>query len=226
MALKANPDYRPAQQNLKRVQAQARSAPAPPASAPATKPAAKPPAPPKKRNSGDAIIEEAERLGLLVDRDFGVIPEAMPMFERASVAFHRLVIDAMQRAAASRDPQQGLAVMQRSCMYLFGKGVQAVMVWGCTSDGKFGLDFQPSEMAQMKLGPCPELPPESNRLAADTMKYGMALFGAHQEFMQDVIPTMPFVDEAFVQSEMLNTLQWVSKVGISYGLMKGYHERG
>ena len=35
---------------------------------------------------------------------------------------------------------------------------------------------------------------------------------------------MPFADEAFVQSEMLKTLQWISKIAISYGLMKGYHK--
>ncbi|MBK9519672.1 MAG: tetratricopeptide repeat protein [Anaeromyxobacter sp.] len=222
MALKANPNYRPARQNLARVQSQGGPMPAGPT--PTAKPPAKPPQQPKTRDSGDAIIDEAERLGLLVDRDIGFIPEAMPMFERASVAFHRLVVDAMRMAAASRDPQQGLAVMQRSCMYLFGKGVQAVMVWGLTSDGKFGLDFQPGEMIQMKLGPSPELSPEANQAAAGTMKFGIPLFAAHQAFMQEVIPTMPHADEAFVQSEMLKTLQWVPKIAISYGLKKGYHK--
>ena len=74
------------------------------------------------------------------------------MFGEPCRMFHQIAIDGMTKAAAA-GILSGLAVMQRSCMYLFGKGVQAVMVWGTTSDGKFGLDFEPSEMAQMKLGP-------------------------------------------------------------------------
>ena len=42
--------------------------------------------------------------------------------------------------------------------------------------------------------------------------------------MEAVMPTLPAVNEAFVREEMLKTLQWVPRIAISYGLMKGYHE--
>ena len=177
-----------------------------------------------KNDSAEALISEAQRLGLINGRDLGFIKEVLPMFGEPCRMFHQIAIDGMTKAAAAGDPLSGLALMQRSCMYLFGKGVQAVMVWGTTSDGKFGLDFEPSEMIQMSLGPSPELSPEQNKTAADSMQYGVPLFAAHQAFMEAVMPTLPAVDEAFVRAEMLKTLQWVPRIAISYGLMKGYHE--
>lgn len=67
------------------------------------------------KDSVDALISVAAAKGLIPEyRDLGVIPELVFMFERASKAFHGIVVQATERAARDRSPQDGHAVM-RSC---------------------------------------------------------------------------------------------------------------
>ena len=173
--------------------------------------------------SPKALIEAAKGLGLLSGNSLGMVPEVTHMFEEAAQMLHALAVESMTKAAADGDPESGLAVMQRSCMYLFGKGVQAVMVWSASPGGKFGMNFEPGDMARMTLDSCSEISETANRLATDSMKYGIPLFGAHRSFMEAAIEARPSVDEGYVRAEMLETLRWIPRIAISYALEKRLH---
>ena len=170
-----------------------------------------------------AMAKAAKASGLIRNSELDTIPELVPVLSQGSEMFFKLAVQSMARAASQQDPQGGLAMMQRACMYLFAKGVEAVLLWAKSSDGRISMGFEPSELTTLDIST--DLPPDQHRLAVDALGQGKLLFDAHTQFMIESCDDGRVVDEKHVQAEMRKTLLWIPRFAMAYAVARNYHEK-
>jgi len=178
---------------------------------------------PETVDSVYVMSEAAETSGLISSGEIATIPELLPVLSQGSEMFFKLAVQSMARAAAQQDPQGGLPMMQRACMYLFAKGVEAVLLWAKSPDGRISMGFEPSELTTLDIST--DLPPDQHRLAVDAMGGGRLLFDAHVQFMAGSWDDARQVDVKHVEDEMRKTLLWIPRFAMAYAVARNYHEK-
>ena len=102
-----------------------------------------------------AMLEVAKKHDLYqVEENFPIIPEALPIFSKASAFF--LSIN------ESCEPENLEGLMQLTSQYLWGKGVEAAFLWAKSTDGNISINFEPSEMINQTI--CTDLPEELEKI--------------------------------------------------------------
>ena len=174
-------------------------------------------------NNSDTIsvmMNVAKIQGILGDKSLGFIPELSSTIEKSTAFFHQIALDMMSSAAQAQDPQAGVAAMQRICIYMFAKGVEAVMLWADSPDGNISIGFEPSELSDLNIQT--DLDPKRREIVLSCFPLGDALFQAHNEFMVQELTTPPGHDEAWCHEEMEKAIRWSMQFGIGYALTQGY----
>jgi hypothetical protein len=168
----------------------------------------KPDVTPKKRDSVDAMIEEAARQGWLPDRTLGLIPEIANIYKSAADHFLTVINES--------EPRMRETLAYHVCRYLFAKGVEGVILWGLAPDGKISIYFHEKHL----VGDVEtEVPAHLHKTVIDSMKIGESLFKAHQQFVIQAQQRGVGID---IKEEMKSTVTWVSQFGISYALFHKY----
>ena len=97
----------------------------------------------------DLLIDTAFDAKILADKkDFGFIPEAEPIIKGGSAQIFEAVAGAAKEVG-SYNPD----VVLRACRYLFGKAMEAVILWGRAPGGKFNLFFNSAVTFPPETGP-------------------------------------------------------------------------
>jgi hypothetical protein len=172
------------------------------------------------RDSSASAILSAARARGLVEGELNMIPELESIFRQGERHLYNAVVNAMDFAKGRRVPEFGMTVMQNACKYLFIKGVEAVILWGQTGDGKISLGIDPREIVDLEVVTT-DLSPEHHEMALASMQFAAPLFYAHHHFVLarlDVIPELEHED--FIRREMAEALEWVSRVAISFALKR------
>jgi TPR repeat protein len=161
------------------------------------------------KNSLDAIIAEAKRQGWLRD-DFGYIPELLNIYTPASKYFMDLLL--------KTEPEMQETMKYEICRYLFAKGVEGVILWGLSNDGKISVNFHPKHLTEEIET---EVPKHLHELVVQSRSVGETLFWAYNRFM---LKQQEAGADLNCHEEALNVLRWIPKLGISYALFKEFHQ--
>ena len=159
-----------------------------------------------------AMLNLAKENGLFEEEaTFPVIPEALPLFSRASQHFCSII--------TSQDPTALETMMHHTCRYLWGKAIEAAFLWAKSPDGNISINFEPGEIANQTI--TTDLPAELEATVQSEMGAFLPYFEAHQQAM--LTHQSDMVGEQF-ESEIAVTLDYFPKLGMAYAIMKGYHE--
>ena len=154
------------------------------------------------------MFNEAERQGWLRNRDLGTISELMSMYKNAANYFVELIDDA---DSGSRE-----SIVYHTCRYLFAKGVEGVILWGIAPSGNISVYFEPKHL----LGEIEtEVPKHLHKVVCDSMSVADGLFKAHQNFIIESQKSSRPID---LKAEIVKTVEWIPRFGISYALFKQY----
>ena len=177
------------------------------------------------RDSSEVIVNAALAQGWIKDKELNFIPELLPVFAEATEFFFDLVVQSMNDAAQRKDPQSGIAVMQRVCMYLFAKGIEAVMLWRDSPDGKISIGVEPKHLVNLDIKT--DLDPGRHKIAIEKMECGGMLFEAHNKFMIQTLrdrQSPGLFGEEYVRSEMRKTIEWIPRIAMCHAILQGYHQ--
>ena len=162
-------------------------------------------------DSLDAIIKEAQRQGWLEDRDLKFIPEILSIYDDASNYFTNLIYDANNEEPGTRETMVYLV-----SRYLFAKGVEGVILWGATSDGKISVYFHPKHLhGDIET----EVPKHLNKVVMESVSVGESLFRVHQGWVIEQQKHSQAID---LNREIQEVVKWMPKMGIHYALYNQY----
>ena len=102
------------------------------------------------------------------------------------------------------------------CRYLFAKGVEGVILWGGSKDGKIYVYFHHKHFTDKFET---EVPAKYHSLVEDSMKTGVSLFKAHQEW---VIQKQNAKAEIDLSKEIEEVIKWIPRFGIAFALHNKY----
>ena len=156
----------------------------------------------------ETLFAEAERQGWLPGRELSFIPEIQHIYERAANYFLDFIED--------QDPKMRETLAFHVCRYLFAKGVEGVILWGASSDGNISVGFHPKHLAgEIET----DVPKHLHETVTRALPIGESLFRVHQKRILDHQNAETALD---LHEELKTTLQWIPRLGISYGLFNKY----
>ena len=159
-----------------------------------------------------AMLDEAKRNGLYQEEDnFPIIPEALPLFSKASDHFLNII--------QSHDPHLLETLMHHACRYLWGKAIESAFLWAKSPDGNISINFEPGEMANQTIAT--DLPTELEEIVKSSMDDFLPYFEAHQNAM---IQHQSKMTPHHMEREIAVTLEYLPRIGMAYAISKGYHE--
>jgi hypothetical protein len=159
-------------------------------------------------DSVQAMITAAESQGWLHDREIMIVPELLNMYNQASDYFYKLINE--------NDPRYRETFVFHTCKYLFAKGVEGVILWGASPDGKISVFFHPRHLVGEFES---EVPTHLHKVVLDSLKVGETLFQAHQGW---IIKQQESGKNLDLDREIKETLEWIPRLGMSYALENQY----
>lgn len=163
----------------------------------------------------DLLIDTAFNVKILANRkDFGIIPEAEPIIEGGSFQIFEAVSGAAEVAGSYHSD-----IVLRACRYLFGKAVEAVILWGRSPNGKFNLFFNSAAIASENV--FKDLPADYRENIKGVSVLADNLFNAHAKLLSSREHEL---DTVKLHDEIKELLIWCSRIGMAYALEHKYHE--
>ncbi len=172
------------------------------------------------RDTISVMIEAAYENGIILEKRVNFIPELTNTIEEASDYFLALAKKVMKAAAEARNPEAGVDVMGDICVYMFGKGIEAVFSWADSPDGRISIEFDPSDMSEHEIRT--DLDRARHQIVLSSISLGEILFQAHHDFMFNELTTPPGHEEKWIHEEMRKAIFWSMQLGVGHSLTKGY----
>jgi hypothetical protein len=155
-------------------------------------------------DSVDAMTKEAIRQGWLEDIGLKMVPELVNIYSDAADYFMDVIDDT--------EPRLRETIVYHVCKYLFAKGVEGVIKWGSSPEGKLSVCFHAGNLSgNMDI----ELPKHLHKVVLDSQLVGESLFKAHSKFMLDCRSSGIRVD---IREEISKSVEFISKLGVHYAL--------
>lgn len=161
----------------------------------------------------EVLFQAAQAHGIF--NDYGIVKEAVPVIAGGSEQIFEHF-----RGLSSGKHTYDPVLVERCCCYLFGKAVEAVMVWGQTRDGKFSILYKMGHVVDMDLHP--EVPSRYTSLVKEACAHGSVLFQAHMKWCEDRVRGGS--GQFDLAAEVKELFLLCSLLGMSYALEKKYHE--
>lgn len=158
--------------------------------------------------SYDFIFAEAQRQGWL-GKSLSVIPEVLDIYRKGSIYFYEFIRKA--------DSQYHEALVYQAVRYLFAKGVEGVIIWGKTPDGKISIGFDTHYLVEQNYNY--EINEEYHYLIDEALSIGESLFKVHQSF---ILEQQRLNKKFHLFRQMQDTLECIPMFAVHYGLYKQY----
>jgi len=172
-----------------------------------------------QQSSMSVMVDAAHKHKILVNNDLKIIPELTQFAQRGTDYFFPIAKDAMGKAMRDSNPGFGIAVMQRICLYMFAKGIEAVMLWRDAPDGRISIEFKQNELATMEI--TTDLNPDRRKVVNDSAGLALPIFSAHNEFVSDSCRRGRGAAD-WVEGQMKEAINWSMLLGIAYAVEQGY----
>lgn len=161
------------------------------------------------------LVDAAYEAKILKNRDdFGFIPEAEPIITGGTNQIFEAVSGAA-KAAGNYHPD----IVNRAARYLFGKAIEAVILWGRAPNGKFKLFFDSSVLVSEDV--FKGLPEDYKNNIQGAALLADQLFEAHTKWLS---AREQALDTVKLGAEIKELFTWCSRIGMAYALENKYHE--
>ena len=160
-----------------------------------------------------ALLDEAKRNKLYTDEEnFPIIAKILPQFAQASNKFHSFI--------ESQEPHLLETLMHHSCKYLWGKAIEATLLFADSEDGNISLNFAVEEMVNQSI--TTDLPTVIENIVKSSMEEFKPYFMAHQNAM---IKNQKRMSPDHLKREINTTLLYFPRIGMAYAISKNYHRQ-
>ena len=160
------------------------------------------------KDSIDAMLSCAKEQLWLQDNELIVIPELVSVCKSGSERILEMINNA--------EPEAKNEMALCATKYLFAKGVEAVILWGISSDGIISIDFHPEHITEkFETG----VPAHLHSIVENTMGVGKSLFSAHQQWVSGQLKVGNEVD---IDREIENIIEWSPSFGVHFAMHNNF----